>query len=374
MDFDLSEETKAVLDVARWVGARLADGYQARDRGDSSADDVIKALAEASLLGLSAPAEAQGQGSDFLTNGMVCETLAHYDWTAASLASGTPTWLRLIHDHGSPEVQDWLPDLAGGLRRLAFSITEEQSGSDTTNIRTTATRDGAEWVIRGEKNSTSWPTADAVVLLAKMEGEGSGVFLVPMSSPGITVSLLDDLGNRPVGRSIITYDNVRIPASYQLGEPGTGLRAIMANFTTQKVFVGLMAIGAAQACIDEAVDWAKNRVTFGAPLSTRQGVAYPLVEGIAKLEMARQLCYKALWLADQGLPHRQEAAMVKAMVPRLAVGLCHDAMIVVGHTAYSKEHVMQLRLRDAISAELAEGPENIQKNLIAREVFGVRPG
>ncbi len=371
MDFQISEEAHSLLDVARDAAKELAAGYQDRDRGTRSVDEVFQILGRANLLGLNAPEAAHGQGVDTLTTGMVCEIIAAADWTAGGLVAGSSTWLKLIHQFGDQRLHGWLPELASGRKRLAFSVTEEQSGSDMREIRTRAVRDGDQWVINGQKNSTSWPSADAAFVLAR-DGDEDCLFLVPLDAPGVHISPLEDLGNRAIGRSIVAYDDVRVPSYHRLGEVGQGVRKLMANFSIQKVYLGLMAIGAAQASVDDAVQWAKQRVTFGQPLSRRQGITFPITRALADIEMARLLCHKALWLCDRGEKYWREAAMVKAFVPRRMVEIIHDAMIVLGHGGYSSEHVIGLRLRDVIACEFAEGPENIQMNLIGRDVFGER--
>lgn len=370
MDFALDPESAALLSIAQSVARDLAPGYQDRDRGVSSVDDVFKHLGDAHLLGLTAPEAASGQGATALAAGLVCEALAPADWTAAGVVAGSSTWMKLIHHYGDPRLHTWLPELASGRRRMAFSITEEQSGSDMRTIKTRARRDGDDWLISGEKNSTSWPSADAAFVLARDEEGDDALFVVELNAPGIAISELQDLGNRAVGRSIVAYDDVRVPSFNRLGEAGHGVRRLMANFSIQKVYLGLMAVGAADASVAEAIAWAKDRVTFGQPLASRQGIAFPITRALADIEMARLLCLKALTLCDQGKPFWREAAMVKAFVPRRMVEIIHDAMLVLGHSGYSSEHPMGLRLRDVIACEFAEGPENIQMNLIARDVFG----
>jgi cyclohexanecarboxyl-CoA dehydrogenase len=373
MDFQVSDETAMLLDVARAAAKELSVGYQARDRGESPVDEVFEILGRAHLLGLNAPVEASGQGTETLPTGMVCEIVGAADWAAGGLVGGSSTWLKLIHTYGDPRLHGWLPELAAGRRRLAFSVTEQQSGSDMRHIRTRARLDGDSWVITGEKTSTSWPSADAALVLARDENEEDALFLVPLDSPGITVSELLDLGNRAIGRSIVSYTDVRVPDYHRLGEVGQGVRRLMANFSIQKVYLGLMAIGSAEAAVNDAIEWAKQRVTFGQPLSHRQGITFPITRALADIEMARLLCYKALWKCDNAQSYWREAAMVKAFVPRRMVEIIHDAMLVLGHGGYSSEHVIGLRLRDVIATEFAEGPENVQMNLISRDVFGERP-
>jgi cyclohexanecarboxyl-CoA dehydrogenase len=194
-----------------------------------------------------------------------------------------------------------------------------------------------------------------------------------LTAPGVTISELDDMGNRGLGRAIVTYQDVRVPAWHQIGSAGAGLRNVMERFTYQKVVSGLQCIGAATASLHDAMAWAQDRITWGKPLSARQGIAFPLVTGAAEIEMARLFCYKALWQFDEGLSWRREAAMAKALIPRKMMEICHEALLVLGHTGYSHEHPVQLRLRDVMAAELAEGPEHIQKILLTRDLLGAIP-
>jgi cyclohexanecarboxyl-CoA dehydrogenase len=181
------------------------------------------------------------------------------------------------------------------------------------------------------------------------------------------------MGSRPLGRAVVTFDGVEVGDSYRLGEPGSGVRQILGSLGTSKVLVCCTCLGVARAAIDDAVAWSKERVTFGAPLATRQGIAFPLVDVTIQLEAAALLARKALWMVDQGLDARQEAAMAKAWIPGLAVDACHQAVLTIGHVAYSREHAAQVRLRDVLGTELGEGPANTQKIVVARAMFGVKP-
>jgi cyclohexanecarboxyl-CoA dehydrogenase len=139
------------------------------------------------------------------------------------------------------------------------------------------------------------------------------------------------------------------------------------------VLVCCVCLGVAEAALAEAVAWAQERVTFGAPLATRQGIAFPAADLATQLEAARLLAQKALWKADLGCDFRREAAMAKAWIPRLASTVCHEAILTIGHVAYSREHPAQLRLRDVLATELGEGPANTQRMIVARDLFGVTP-
>jgi cyclohexanecarboxyl-CoA dehydrogenase len=173
---------------------------------------------------------------------------------------------------------------------------------------------------------------------------------------------------------VVTFDDVELPSDALLGEPGSGLRTALGSLASSKVLICCVCLGVARAAVDDAVAWAKDRVTFGAPLATRQGIAFPLADAITQLEAARLLAQRALWKADQGDDFRQDAAMAKSWIPRLAGWVCHESILTIGHVAYSREHPAQVRLRDVLATELGEGPANTQRMLIARDLFGVTPG
>ncbi|MCA1842567.1 MAG: acyl-CoA dehydrogenase, partial [Actinobacteria bacterium] len=202
---------------------------------------------------------------------------------------------------------------------------------------------------------------------------GPGLFVVPLDAPGVTVAPFDDMGSRPLGRAIVTFDDVEVPADAMLGTPGAGLKLALGSLAASKVLVCCVCLGVAEAALAEAVEWAKDRVTFGAPLATRQGIAFPAADLATQLEAARLLAHKALWKADRGEDFRREAAMAKAWIPRLASTVCHEAILTIGHVAYSREHPAQLRLRDVLATELGEGPANTQRMIVARDMFGVTP-
>ena len=218
----------------------------------------------------------------------------------------------------------------------------------------------------------SFSESQMAFVLAKTEG-GPALFVVPLDAPGVTVAPFDDMGSRPLGRAVVTFDDVVVPADAMLGAPGAGVKFALGSLASSKVLVCCVCLGVAEAALAEAAEWAKERVTFGAPLATRQGIAFPAADLATQLEAARLLAHKALWKADRGEDFRREAAMAKAWIPRLASTVCHEAILTIGHVAYSREHPAQLRLRDVLATELGEGPANTQRMIVARDLFGVTP-
>jgi cyclohexanecarboxyl-CoA dehydrogenase len=374
MDFGQSLEERSIQDVARRLADRLAPGYVERDRAGAFPWKELAMLGEASLLGLNVPEEAGGQGAGELITGMVCEIIASADYDVASLIWQAGSTAKLLHRHGSDEVRErWLPPVLAGQAMAGFAFTEPGAGSDiSAAVSTRARRDGADWVLDGEKNSMSFNASQLAIVLAGTP-EGPAVFCVPTDSPGMTVAPYDDLGGRQNGRAVVTFDGVRVPDSARLGDPGRGVGQVLSVLGTSKVLVSAGAIGAASAALRDALAWAQDRSTYGATLATRQGVMFPLVDMTTELEAARLLLHRTLWLADTGQPYRKDAAMVKAWVPALCTRICMQAMVTVGHVGFSREHPAQVRLRDVMVTEFGEGTANVQRIIVAREMTGVSP-
>jgi cyclohexanecarboxyl-CoA dehydrogenase len=373
MDFEVADEHLELQSVAKKVAAELAPGYVARDRQGDMAWSTLSLLANAGLLGLNAPIEAGGQGAGEVATAIVVETLARGDFAAASMAISSGTRAKLLHKFGSDQVKaEWIPKVLGGTGLIGLAFTEPQTGSDISAVATRAHRDGDGWVLRGEKSSMSNAAAQAAMVLA-VTSDGPCLFLVPRDVDGVTVAPYEDMGNRQIGRAVVTLDDVKVPGDAQIGEPGNGVRNVLQAFGSSKVLVCAMCLGAASASLDEAIEWSKDRVTYGAPLATRQGVTFPLIDRAIELEAARLLAHKALWLADTGRDFRREAAMAKTWIPSLASQVCREALLTIGHIGYSSEHPAQLRLRDVLGTELGEGPANTQRIVLARGLFGATP-
>jgi cyclohexanecarboxyl-CoA dehydrogenase len=377
VDFALLPEHEELAGVARRVAAELAPGYVERDRAGVFPWETLKLVADSGLLGVHVPAEAGGQGAGELAAGLVCEELGRADYTTALMVIQAGTAGKLLWRLGSERVKaEWLPRVTTGDTTFGLALTEPGTGSDISALAATAsavsTPSGEAFAIRGEKSSMSFSESQVAFVLAKAEG-GPALFVVPLDAPGVTVAPFDDMGSRPLGRAVVSFDDVVVPADAMLGSPGAGVRAALGSLASSKVLVCCVCLGVAEAALADAVAWARERVTFGAPLATRQGIAFPAADLATQLEAARLLAHKALWRADRGDDFRRPAAMAKAWIPRLASTVCHEAILMIGHVAYSREHPAQLRLRDVLATELGEGPANTQRMIVARDLFGVTP-
>jgi cyclohexanecarboxyl-CoA dehydrogenase len=216
--------------------------------------------------------------------------------------------------------------------------------------------------------------AHAAMVFART-GPGAGArgvtaFLVPLDLPGVTRSALHDLGSRAVGRAVLSFDHVRVPASHRLGPEGAGFYEVMRGFDFNRVLIALACLGVAQVSLEETMRYVQERRAFGRPIVQFEGVSFPLAEAATLLEAARLLSYKALWLADRGERHTKEAAMAKWWAPKLAVETIHQCLLLHGHYGYTDELPFGQRLRDVIGLEIGDGTAEIMKLIVARELMG----
>jgi cyclohexanecarboxyl-CoA dehydrogenase len=216
--------------------------------------------------------------------------------------------------------------------------------------------------------------ADSAMLTAKTDPtagyRGITFFLVPFDLPGITRTRFSDMGWHNATRASIFLDNVHLPADHCLSEPGKGFYALVGQFNVLRVYLAMAVLGAAQASLEETINYAKQRTAFGQPIAKFEGVSFKIAEHATYIEAARLLCYRALWLADQGIQPIKEAAMCKWLCPVVAVNAIHDCLLIHGHVAYSEDYPIEQRLRDAIGFEMADGTAQIMKLIIAQQLIG----
>lgn len=378
MDFGLNEDQEAFRDGVRtFAREKLAPGYLQRAKADRFPWDVYREVAGLGAFGLLAgepfnPLEQE----DFIAAGLVVEELAYADFNMANAAIPTMLMSSLIAQHAQEAVRaEWLPRLVDGDAYVALGLTEPHCGSDVTALRTTATAVGDKYVLNGEKTSvTMLAHAEAIVVVAQTvrDGQPAGVsaFLVPLNSPGFVKSPIADTGWLPMGRGVLHLDNVEVPASHLLGREGGAFRNVLNGFDFTRPLLALTGIGCAQATLDETAGYVSDRPAFGASLASYEGVSFPLAEHATKLHAARLLCYSALWHRTVGRKHTALAAMTKWYGPQEASQAIHDCLLLHGNFGYSAEFPLEQRLRDVLAVEIADGTAQIQKIIIARELYG----
>lgn len=338
--------------------------------------EVYRKMGEFGLFGLELPIQYGGQGHvGYVKLGIALEEIGAADINApnpnASLVAG-----QYIDLYGDKDIaQEWLPGLIKGQKVGCLAVTEPECGSDAAAMRTRAKKEGQDYVLSGEKTSISFGAdADVAVVFAKTDpaagARGVTAFLVPLDSASVKRTVFSDTGWIPMRRASIFLDDTRIPERYRLGEEGKGFLYLMKHFDYLRVSLCLWVLGAARTSVEEAISYAKQRNAFGRPISTFEGVAFKIAEHATRIEACRLLCYRALWLKEQNLPHSKEAAMAKWWGPRLAVDAIHDALLIHGHYGYATDCALEQRLRDAIGFEIADGTAEIQKLIIARQILG----
>ena len=282
----------------------------------------------------------------------------------------------LLATHGSEEVhQRWVTRGIAGEAVICLALTEPGAGSDAASLSTKATRVDGGWRISGEKTSiTQAVHADVAIVIAQTNpgsgGKGIGMFLVDMADPGVSTQPIRDPGFKPLGRGSIFLDDVFVPDSHVLGEIGRGFGMVMHEFDLSRTLIALMNIGTAQHALDMAIEYSKQRQTFGRPLAANQGVSFVIAEHSTYVSAVRALGYHALGLRMAGQPHTSEAAMLKWWGPLVAHNAIRDCIVLHGQVGWSDEMPLQAMLRDVSGCMIGDGTPQIQKLVIARELIG----
>lgn len=373
-----NEDQEALREVVRrFSRERLLPAYQQRERDGQIEPGLLAEMGQLGMLGVDVPVEHGGLGADGVTTGLVVEELAYGDFNVAAVVLVMSLCGAIIRRNASPELAaHWLARIPKGEAILALSITEPQCGSDAGALQLRARREGDVYVLDGEKTSTTYcDSANAFIVFGRTgkpeDGpHGVSAFLVPSDTPGITTTLFDDLGSHCSGRGSVFFDDVRIPVSHRLGDENKGFTQVMAGFDYSRALIALQCLAAAQASIDEAWAYAKEREAFGGPIARFQGVSFPLVEGETLIAAARQLSYHTLALRDEGRPHTVEAAMVKWMAPKTAFDVIHQCALTLGHYGWSMDVPHQQRMRDVMGLEIGDGTAGIMKMIVARARAG----
>lgn len=378
MDFQFTEEQDALREaVMRFSRERLLPDYMKREKEGKVDRALLREMGALGFLGVSLPEQYGGMNADSLTAGIVTEAIAYGDFNLSYLPLLSFLLGGLLAKHGKPEiVEKWVPRIAAGEAILAVGLTEPSAGSDAARLKLKARRDGDGYVLNGEKTSISAADqAEIAIVFARTGTEEEGAkgisaFLVELDQPGITRTRFDDVGTTIIGRGSLFFDDVKIGANALLGDVGGGFTQIMKGFDFSRALIGLECLGAARASMDETWAYVQEREAFGSQLVKYEGVTFPLAEAETMYEAARLLCYKTLWLRDQGLPHTGEAAMCKWWAPKLSFEILHQCLLLHGHYGYSKETPHQQRMRDVMGLEIGDGTAQIQKIIIARERVG----
>ena len=336
--------------------------------------DVHQGLAALGAYGICVPDSLGGAGLDYLTLALVLEEIAAGDGGTSTAISVTncPVNAILMKYGNAAQQEQWLRPLAQGQMLGAFCLTEPHVGSDASALRTTAVKQGDEYVINGVKQFiTSGKNGHMAIVIAvtdKAAGKkGMSAFIVPTHSPGWIVARLEDkLGQHSSDTAQINFDNCRIPAENLIGHEGDGYRIALSALEGGRIGIAAQSIGMARSALDVAVAYAKERESFGTAIFNHQAVGFRLAECATQLEAARQLAWHAASLRDAGRPCLKEAAMAKLFASEVAEKICSTAIQTLGGYGVVSDFPVERIYRDVRVCQIYEGTSDVQKIIIQR--------
>jgi cyclohexanecarboxyl-CoA dehydrogenase len=341
--------------------------------------NILKKMGDLGFFSMRVPEKYGGKPGAWVTIGVLIEEIAKANMSIGYLTMLSYEISLLLSIHGADEVkEEWLQGVCQGRKLGCISITEPHCGSDFSAIETRAVRDGDSYYISGEKNPISFGTqADFTITFAKIDHEketkGITAFLVPLDLPGIKKTRITTMGLLPSDPASFIFSGVNIPVKNRIGSEGEGFQinadtGLFSDFN--QVISGLISLGTAQTALGLAISYGKNRVAFGRPIAGFEAISGRIAEDATLIEAGRWLCYRTLWLKDQGLPDTKEAAMCGWWCPKVAFKVIEDALLIHGHTGYSNDLPFQQMLRDVTGFEIIAGTEQILKLIIAQRVIG----
>jgi alkylation response protein AidB-like acyl-CoA dehydrogenase len=338
----------------------------------------VPKLAEIGLLGIRIPEAYGGAGLDMLAYAVCVEECARVDGSLAlTVASHNGLGTGHVLAFGNEQQKRrYLPKAASGEWLAAWALTEPGSGSDAANLRTSARRDGADWVINGTKMFiTQGSVGGFCVVLARTNGgvppqRGITAFIVDAGTPGFSASKkLEKHGCRSSDTVELTLEDVRVPDSQRLGDVDQGFGHTMRMLDSGRISIAAMALGLGRGALELATRYAKQREAFGQPIADFQAIRFMLADARTALEAAALLTYRAAWLADQGRPYTLEASMAKLFSSEAATKVCNDCLQIHGGYGYTREFEIERHLRDVKICEIGEGTSQVQRLVISKHLL-----
>jgi acyl-CoA dehydrogenase len=375
---DTSERVMLREQVHRFVARDVEPHADAWERVGFVPREVIRRLGELGWLGLQVPEAYGGSDADSVTNFVFAETLSR------STYGGFVVTVLVHTDMASPHLvragtdaqkSRWLPGIVRGDIVTAIAVTEPDAGSDVARMKTTAVRKGDEYVLNGSKTFiTNAGYANWTVVFAKTDPskghKGISAFVVPMDTPGVTIEEhLDKMGQRATDTSAFALQDVVVPAENRLGEEGQGFKIAMQTLDFTRPGTAIGAVGVAQAAYEYAVEYAKERVTFDMPIAMHQGVNFLIADMATEIHAARLLTWQAAWMLDQGERATLYSSFAKRFAADTAMKVTTDAVQIFGGYGYMKEYPVEKLMRDAKLFQIYEGTSQIQRLVIAKEIF-----
>lgn len=372
-----SEEQILIRDSVRnYVRENVAPHAAEWDKTGHFPARQLKEMGELGLYGILIPEEWGGSGADYVSYALALEEIAAADGACSTIISvnNVVVCCSLLKSGSDFLKQEYLKPLASGEKLGCFCLTESQAGSDASALKTSAKKEGGEYVLNGTKTFiTSGKNAQVAIIFAVTDPDagkkGISAFVVPTDNPGYQVGTIEDkMGQHASDTVQVFLQNCRIPVSHLLGEEGEGYKIALMNLEGGRIGIGAQSVGMARAAYEIALDYARGRKTFGKYIIDHQAVAFRLADMATQIEAARLMVLNAASLRDAGEPCLKQASMAKLFASEAAEKICSSAIQVLGGYGYLKDFPLERIYRDVRVAQIYEGTSDIQRMVIAREI------
>lgn len=373
----MNELQQMIRDAARdFAQGEVLAGAEARDKSHAFPREIVAKMGELGLLGMLVPEQWGGAGADYQSLVLAIEEVAAADGAISTIMSVQNSLANMCINSFGTEAQkeQFLRPLAEGRIIGGFALTEPHAGSDAGALRTTAKRDGNEYVLNGHKQFiTSGKEGDVIIVFAVTDAaagrKGMSAFIVPVETKGYMVTRLEEkMGQHCSDTAAISFEDMRIPAAYRLGEEGEGYKIALSNLEGGRIGIAAQCLGMARAALEGALAYAQERESFGKPIIQHQAVGFRLAQMATELEAARQLVHHAARLRDSGAACLKEACMAKLFASEAGERIVREAIQVLGGYGYVSDFPMERIYRDIRVCTLYEGTSDIQKLIITREL------
>ncbi|RNB74488.1 acyl-CoA dehydrogenase [Brevibacillus panacihumi] len=378
MDFHFNEEQRMMRRMVRdFAEKEIAPFIPVMEETEQFPRHIVKKMGEMGLMGIPVPEEWGGVGADFVSYILAINEISKVSATLGVILSvHTSVGTNPILYFGTQEQkQAYVAKLATGEFLGAFALTEPHAGSDASSIRTTAVRKGDDYILNGNKVFiTNGGEADTYIAFAVTDpgkgAKGISAFIVEKDTAGLIVGKKEKkMGLHGSNTTELIFDNAIVPAANLLGQEGEGFTIAMANLDKGRIGIAAQALGIAEAALQYATDYARERKQFGQPIGKIQAVGFKLADMATKVEAARLLVYRAAWLCSQGLPCTKEASMAKLFASDAAMKLATEAVQVFGGYGYTREYPVERLFRDAKITQIYEGTNEIQHLVITKQLL-----
>lgn len=378
MIFDLTEDHVMMRKMVRdFAEKECAPGAEERDEKEEFPREIWTKLTELGLAGITFPEEYGGVGADYISYAIAVEELSRVDASVGvTLSAHASLGSNPINLFGTDEQKKkFLTPLATGEKMGAFGLTEAMAGSDASGTRTTAVREGDEYILNGSKIFiTNGHEADTYIVFAQMDkskgNKGIAAFIVEKGTPGFSFGKKEKkMGIRSSATYELVFEDCRIPAENLLGQEGQGFKIAMTTLDFGRIGIASQALGIAQGAYEQAVKYAKERVQFGKPLTALQNTQFKLADMATQIEAARLLVYQAAYVASQHKPVSKVAAMAKLHASETAMWVTTQAVQIFGGYGYTRDYPVERMMRDAKITEIYEGTSEVQRLVISSSVI-----